>query len=514
MVASEKKEQPEVLVLPPTRRDGEIALTEFRAAGLRAQLCDSIEPVCACITAGVGGVALLTEDALTPEVVDALRRALAQQPAWSDFPLLVLASARASLRAVGAETLSQCGTVGRFPYGRSPYGLALLGNVTLLDPPLRVRSMIYAVRVALRGRARQFAACSAIEKRDHFLAMLGHELRNPLSAISLALQAVAIDSEKALAVMHRQTAQLTYLVNDLLDVARVSSGRIELRRNALELGGALDQTIEGLREQIERAGLFLECDIERGVVVDGDQARLEQVFGNLLTNALKYTPAGGTVSVTVKREERHARVEVRDTGVGLPAESLQAIFEQFVQVESTLARARGGLGIGLTLARTLVELHGGTIAAQSEGEGLGSLFTVRLPLSASAIQRQGPAAPRHRPAGRVVVVVEDNDDARELLVSLLRELGYKVRGATNGAEGLKLLLEPETEFGVIDIGLPQVDGYEVAARARRARGSALRLVALTGYGQATDRARALGAGFDEHLAKPPDINRLLDALHG
>lgn len=502
MMPTEAGDAPEVLVLPPTRRDGEIALTELRAEGLKTQLCHSIEPICACITAGTGGVALLTEEALTPEVVHALWSALTQQPAWSDFPLLVLASAKT--RMAGRKTVPQGGTL----------GLSSLGNVTLLDPPLRVRSMIYAVRVALRGRARQYAARSAIEKRDNFLAMLGHELRNPLSAIALALQAVAIDSEKALSVIRRQTAQLTHLVNDLLDVARVSSGRIELRRQALELGEALHQTVEGLREQIDRTGLDLECDIEPGIVVNGDQARLEQVFGNLLTNALKYTPSGGTVRLTVKREAEHAVVQVKDSGVGLSVDSLNQIFEQFVQVESTLARAQGGLGIGLTLARTLVQLHDGTIEAQSEGEGLGSQFTVRLPLSQVALNGSAvDVGERAHPAPvRSIVVVEDNDDARELLVSLLSDLGHSVRSAANGDEGLKLLLDPATEAGVIDLGLPILDGYEVAARARRARGSALRLVAVTGYGQASDRARALKSGFDEHLPKPPDIDRLLDAL--
>jgi CheY-like chemotaxis protein len=330
----------------------------------------------------------------------------------------------------------------------------------------------------------------------------------------LALEAASLGSPKGLDVIRRQTSQLTHLVNDLLDVARVTSGRIELRVRSLDLGEALSHTIDGLQERIESSGLTLKSEIEPGVVVDGDSARLEQVFGNLLTNAVKYTPAGGTIEVILKCENQHAFVTVKDSGVGLSAESLEQIFEQFVQVESTLARAQGGLGIGLTLARTLVKLHGGSLRARSDGEGQGSEFTVRLPLCDGLRQsRATPPGPEPSPTpGRSIVIVEDNDDLRELLVSLLIKKGHSVRSASNGDDGLKLLLDPETEAGVIDIGLPQLDGYEVAAQARKARGNDLRLVALTGYGQATDRVRALKAGFDEHLAKPPDIGRLLVAL--
>ena len=365
-------------------------------------------------------------------------------------------------------------------------------------------------RLLRREREARSAAEATSRAKDEFLAMLGHELRNPLGAISNASRLLEDPRSDAQAtrlardVVRRQVEHLSRLTDDLLDAGRAVMGKILLECQPLELAALVSRaltTLEGTGGQGERR-------IERELApvwVDADYTRMEQIVVNLVGNAVKFTPAGGRITVRVAHEHGEALLSVRDNGIGMTPELRTTAFDLFVQGETQLARAKGGLGIGLTLVRRLAELHGGRVTAESGGPGRGSEFTVRLP--AIAAPREMPA-PRARaaagPAPRDVLIVEDNDDAAETLRSLLQLVGHRVRLARDGIAGLEAIRAQPPEIALIDLGLPRMDGYELAQHARNAEGRGPRplLVALTGYGLPEDRERALAAGFDEHLVKP------------
>ncbi len=360
----------------------------------------------------------------------------------------------------------------------------------------------------------------ASRAKDEFLAILGHELRNPLAPIVTALDLMKARGgapERELAVIERQTRHLVRLVDDLLDVSRIARGMVTLEKEPIELAEVVEKAIEMAEPLIEKRTQRLEVEVEPGLVVHGDSTRLAQVIGNLLTNAAKYTPAGGSISVRGSREGEEAVVRVRDTGVGIEPAMLPAVFDMFVQERQALDRARGGLGLGLTIVKSLVEAHGGTVSAHSDGPGKGSEFTIRLPavrVRASTPRVEVPDAARAR-SGMRVLVVDDNEDAAILMAEALAHKGFDTRTAADANEAMALVETFEPEVAILDIGLPVIDGYQLA-RALRARpgGDQLYLIALTGYGQAMDRERALAAGFDHHLVKPVDvaaIRRLLDA---
>jgi two-component system, sensor histidine kinase len=350
-------------------------------------------------------------------------------------------------------------------------------------------------------------AAEANRAKDEFLATLSHELRNPLGAIANAVAALERrgSAEEAAGrlrgIIHRQTHHLTRLVDDLLDVARATAGKIVLNRQPIDLsevaGGCVRTLREGGRARRHRVTFRAES-----VVVSADPTRLAQVITNMLDNAVKFTPSGGTVDVDVLREGQEAIVRVSDTGVGIAPEMLARVFELFAQVEQPLDRSVGGLGIGLTLSRRLVEMHGGTIAAASEGHGRGAQFTVRLPVETAGTPPPPPAVVGPD-RSRSILIVEDNEDSRESLRLLLESLGHRVIEAGDGQHGLALAQHHHPEVVLIDLGLPGLDGYQLA-RALRADPAAktTALIAVTGYGQADDRRRSKEAGFDAHLVKP------------
>jgi two-component system, sensor histidine kinase len=399
--------------------------------------------------------------------------------------------------------------------------LTRLGNVTVLERPVRTTTLISAVKAGLRARRRQYQVRTLlaqlenrVRERDQFLAMLGHELRNPLGAILMATEVMVRKDPEAMprerAIVERQTRNLCRLVDDLLEVSRVTSGKIALHSAPVDLAELADRCVQSLRAHAREAAIDLTLDVGGGALfVEGDAVRLEQVVMNLLGNALKYTPSGGRVAVTVERTGEHVELRVADDGIGIDPEVLPRIFELFVQAEGNLDRASGGMGIGLTLVRALVALHGGSVSASSPGRGKGSEFTVVLPLSTAASPpREAPAA-EHPPAERRrVVIVEDNRDVREPLQILLDEAGHEVEVADDGERGVELIVSSRPDVALIDIGLPLLDGYEVARRVRQRLGGAVLLVALSGYGQPEDRRRALAAGFDAHLTKPVQIAAL------
>lgn len=391
--------------------------------------------------------------------------------------------------------------------------------------------------ITLRKQAEQ-AAREAVRKRDEFLAMLSHELRNPLGVVQNAAELLSRDEaassqaseivRRCHAVIRRQVAHMASLLGDLLDVSRVTQGKVELQRTPIDLQDTLGEAVEAVEGVIERRGQHLDVSaFTRPIPVLGDRARLRQIQENLLTNASKYTPPGGSIGVSLAREGHQAVIRVSDTGRGIPPDRLESIFDLFTQVDFHLDRTDGGMGVGLTLVRSLVELHGGSVRAHSEGLGRGSVFEVRLPIMAVGDNGTRPGSPgaAARPGagsnpgpdpaaalGREVLIVEDNSDARETLQAVLELEGHRVRVARDGVEGLQAMEQHLPEVALVDIGLPGVDGYELARRVRARHGDSIRLIALTGYGRPEDRKAVEEAGFNLHLVKPVSPDRLLQAL--
>jgi signal transduction histidine kinase/CheY-like chemotaxis protein len=378
--------------------------------------------------------------------------------------------------------------------------------------------LVADLRALVAARSERDRAERDSHMKNEFMAMLAHELRNPLGAIQSAvallhtIDPLGAPAVRARAVISRQVGHLSRLIDDLLDVGRVESGKVQLDRHPLDLAAAVRQTVATFTDDaaVDRQ---IEMSVEP-VWVDGDAIRLEQVFANIMTNAVKYTPSGGQIRVSVLGDADDAIFRVEDRGFGIPPELLPSIFDMFVQGETTLDRARGGLGIGLTLVRRLVNLHGGSVVASSLGAGSGSTFTVRLPRVAHAGTTPAVVSALAGALPRRVLLIEDNRDAREMFRLLLEQWGHRVYEADNGYTGLDLVDRELPDVAVIDIGLPGLNGYQLAQRIRaRPHGGAMLLVALTGYGSPLDRDRSVEAGFDHHLVKPVDfdeLGRLLD----
>ncbi|WP_176442369.1 hybrid sensor histidine kinase/response regulator [Noviherbaspirillum humi] len=378
-----------------------------------------------------------------------------------------------------------------------------------------------AARAALLGSERQARAQAEKQNRlkDDFLAMLGHELRNPLAAICAAIdvlgseQASAAMRARAQDILQRQSRHLTRILDDLLDVNRILRGKVTLNRQRLNLSQSVLTAIQLLRA----SGRDGRHDIRHAlqpVWVDADATRLEQIISNLLTNAVKYTPEGGLITVTVREEDGQALLAISDSGVGIAPDILPHVFDPFVQAKTSLDRAGGGIGLGLSIVRQLVQLHGGSVSADSPGPGQGSTFAVRLPLNHAGPQVDVRAAPVES-AGWRVLLVDDNDDSRAMLAGMLSLSGCDVLEAANAKDGIFLARTNAFDVAVIDIGLPDIDGYELAHRLRGDEATrALRLIALTGYGQDADRERAIKAGFDRHLVKPAEARSLIENIHG
>ncbi|MBP3959510.1 response regulator [Gemmata sp. G18] len=502
-----------VLFLAPTKRDATAGLTLMTGAGLVCHACASLAELCRLVPDGAGAV-VVPEEAAIGDGDGALKTAIRDQPPWSNLPILILTAAGPTATARVKALLD-------------------LGDVTLLKRPLEAAEFLNAVRSALRDRRRQYQVRGYIaeqtrqaeelrdadRRKDEFLAMLAHELRNPLAPIrnGLAILQMA-DGDRAVVrrthgMMSRQVDHLGRLVDDLLDVSRITRGKVELRLEAVDLNAVLARAAEAARPLIDaRRHRLVVTQPGRPVMVSADPTRLAQVVGNLLTNAAKYSDEGGRIDLILE-EDGVAIVRVRDTGLGIPAEMLPRVFDLFTQVGRTLDRSDGGLGIGLTLVKSLVELHGGTVSAASAGPGEGSEFTVRLPKLARREENGAPqGAPAERVVPRRVLIVDDNPDAGDSLATLLEMTGHRVEVARSGPQGLEIAARLKPEVAVLDIGLPGMNGYELAGRMRAEPfGREIIMVALTGYGQEEDRRRTHEAGFDHHLTKPADL-ALLAAL--
>jgi signal transduction histidine kinase len=379
-----------------------------------------------------------------------------------------------------------------------------------------------ALQSEVGERARVEEALKEADRhKDEFLAMLAHELRNPLAPIRNAVHLMKMktldDPQVGLSrdIIERQLAHLTRLVDDLLDVSRITRGKINLTRQRLEIGDLIDRAVETVEPAIQARRHRLSVDIvDRAHAVYGDPLRLTQAIANILGNAAKYTECGGQIDVRCHRRNRDIEICVRDTGIGIAPEVLPRIFDLFTQLDHRLEHSHSGLGIGLALVRRLVEMHGGTVAACSEGPGCGSEFVVRLPLSIERTEIERGEAPETKPQKTVsdvrrILIADDNADALESLATLLSLNGHQVFRAPDGEAALRVVEQLKPEIALLDIGMPRVDGYEVARRIRRLQGGKnIMLVALTGWGQESDRRRAQEAGFDAHLTKPVDLDRL------
>jgi signal transduction histidine kinase len=500
-----------ILLRTATSKDALMASSVLDRVQLVSHTCADMQELLAEFARGAGAI-LLAEEAIAGLALVELKRALATQPPWSDVPLLVLARRGADSRAID-------------------HVMDEFANVTVIERPVRVASLVSAVRSALRARRRQYELRSLLDglresdqRKTEFLATLAHELRNPLAPLSTALALLARkkpepeEAEKYYELMRRQVEHMVRLVNDLMEVSRITRGKIDLHWGSVLLDDVINDAVELSRPLVEGAGHSLAVElVDRGLVVRGDGVRLTQVFSNLLNNAAKYTPPGGKVKLVARREHRQTVVEVSDTGAGIAPEMLKSIFEMFVQVSGTSKAAQGGLGIGLTLVKSLVELHGGSVKAASEGLGRGATFTVRLPLA-----RNARLPERHLPAPQnawmpsieqSILVVDDNRDAADSLAELLGAMGATVLVAYSGEEALRLAAEHGFDTAILDIGMPGMDGCDLARLLRAQHGGAgLTLIALTGWGQQGDKERIATAGFDYHLLKPLNLAELMAVL--
>ncbi|MDR7295891.1 signal transduction histidine kinase [Pelomonas aquatica] len=493
-----------VVVLAPTARDAEVTGRLLSAAGIEGVVGHGWGHAESLIADGAGAL-MVTDLTLTDPGFGQLLRALEAQPAWSNLPVLALCRQ-------GLDT----------PALRE----ARLRNLTVLDRPASTRSMLSAVMTALRGRRWQYqirdqidsllradrALRLADQRKDEFLATLAHELRNPLAPIRTGLQLLARQPDNPARMksvtdmMERQMNQLLHLIDDLLEVSRISTGKLKLQRERLDMRSVVDTALESCQPLIARGGHQLSVSLpDHEVLVDGDLTRLAQSVSNLVNNAAKYTPDGGRIEVTLQSVDQEAVLTVRDSGIGLPADMIARVFDMFAQVNRSLERSQGGLGIGLALVRSLVQMHGGEVLASSPGPAQGSTFTIRLPLLQESLPPQQPAAMPAPAAAKAlrVLVVDDNEDAATVLGLLLSLAGHEVRVEHSGQAALNVApaFKPQAIF--CDVGMPGMGGYEFAARLRQDPNFAKTLlVALTGWGSEEDKKRSRAAGFDEHLTKP------------
>ncbi|TFY98361.1 ATP-binding protein [Ramlibacter humi] len=508
-----------VLVVTPTQKDAAVTRKLLGQAGIRVDTEADFAAVARRIDEGVGAL-LITDLALANAQVDVVLQALRQQPSWSGLPVLALCQ-----QGTQSPVVEQL--------------LRTMVNVTILDRPTSTRTLVSALQAALRGRQAQYQIRDQIarlreaeetlrqvdRRKDEFLATLAHELRNPLAplrnGISLLERLPPGDARVGdlRGMMDRQLRQLVKLIDELLDVSRIATGKIALERKRVDMREIVQLALESCEPAVAAAGHRVTTELPgQPVCVDGDAARLAQVVSNLVGNSVKYTPAGGEISVRLAEAAGEVRLAVTDNGAGIPAPMLDQVFELFAQVNQTLDRAQGGLGIGLSLARRLVQLHGGSIQARSEGSGRGSTFELHLP-AAPAPADEPAAAPTaadtQSQRALQLLVIDDNVDAADSLGMLLRALGHDTDVVYSATDALRALDRVRPDAVFCDIGMPGMDGYAFAAAFRsQPRLRDVRLVALTGWGAESDKSRTFDAGFDLHLTKPADPKQVQAVLHG
>jgi signal transduction histidine kinase len=544
MLESPDNRDERILILAPIGRDAEMTQRFLGEAGLRSEVCGGVEEMCRKILDG-SGLAFLTGEALTWEALHCIVEVLAQQPAWSDIPLVVLTSG-------GSQTPVNADALG---------ALSKAGNVTLIERPVRVTTLLSAINSALRARRRQYEvrkhldgeeraarererllqseqsarteAEEASRLKDEFLATVSHELRTPLTAVLGWIHMLRggqlddVAAAHALEIIERNARSQNQLVEDLLDVSRIITGKLRLDVRPVDPAGIIESAIEAVLPAAEAKEIRLQKVLDTAVSsISGDPARLQQVIWNLLSNAIKFTPRGGRVHVRLERVNSHIEISVSDSGEGIRQEFLPYVFDRFRQADGTSARRFGGLGLGLAIVRHLVELHGGTVQATSSGEGEGAVFTVKLPLL-PVYQREtnpGRVHPTESDAAHLpieypddlanlkVLVVDDEADTLELIKVLLGQCGAEVTTASSAAEALELLERIRPDVIISDIGMPAEDGFEFIRKVRQLppeKGGRIPAVALTAYARAEDRLRVLRSGYQMHVSKPVELAELV-----
>ena len=519
-----------ILIVAPIGRDAAAIVELLESRGNLARVCGGLRDAAVELEQGAGAL-LLTEESLEPEQIAALLPQLERQPAWSELPVIILT------------------TPGERSGGRLDRIAAAAGGVTLLERPLGAATLLRSIEVALNSRRRQYqvrdllaaqqaretalrdseerlrlaivALRDADRRKDAFLATLSHELRNPLAPIRNAAEVLAsprltpMQLRWTQSVIQRQVAHMASLLDDLLELTRITQGKLQLRRQPCSIRSITEAAVETARPLLERKNHELTIrvpdDIPRFIA---DPVRLAQAVSNLLTNAAKYTDAGGRIELSARLDGR-LTIAVEDNGIGIPAEQLTGLFTMFSQIPSAIGRSEGGLGVGLALVKGLVELHGGTVEARSEGAGKGSRFLIALPfLAAPESEPPVEEQPAVIPFGKLrVLIADDNRDAADSLAMLLSLDGYEVRTVYGGRAAVSAVEAFRPDVALLDIGMPEFDGYAAARAIRRQRGGAdTYLVAITGWGQQEDKRRALDAGFATHVTKPVDPNLLRDLL--
>jgi signal transduction histidine kinase/ActR/RegA family two-component response regulator len=506
-----------VLLLPATRRDAQVSEALLGRAGLQCAVCQDIGALTQAAQESVGAL-LLTDHVFHDPDIETLLMLLAEQPPWSDIPAVLLCRT-----GHGARTADHI--------------LSSMRNVTVLERPTTIRTLVSSLKAALRARKRQYQmreqfnslrasetalkmASDALQdtnrRKDEFLAMLAHELRNPLAPIQTASEVLARQLpdpklQKVVSLVKRQVTHLTRLVDDLLDMSRITEGRIELRRTPVDLAAVLAQARESV-EPLMRAKdhSFRVSGFAEPLYVHGDHARLVQSVANILTNAAKYTDPGGQIGLSLEKQGDAAVIMVIDNGVGIAPELLPRLFDLFVQGARSLDRSQGGLGIGLSVVKRLIDMHGGQVSARSNGPGHGSTFAIQLPLIGVPKPARAAKEVKKLP-GKRILVVDDNEDAANSLAAILQLEGHSIDIVYTAQDALEHAQASSPEVILLDVGLPDMSGYEVAARLRPQL-MATQIVALTGYGHAEDIRRATAAGFDAHVVKPVDFETLTQIL--
>jgi len=517
---SGRKIEERVVVWVELAQDGPRIVELLGSQGIEGVLCADCSDLCDQIEQGVAAVIVSGP----PTILDSEARLfsiLHAQPPWSSIPTLVITDDSGSL-----DTIAE-----KMPLG-----------VTLLEKPIHMRTLSSVIQIALHVRRNQYMVrdlllergalverlCHEAELKNEFLAILAHELRNPLAPIRTGLQVLHLSptgelATRTLDMMERQVSHLVRLIDDLLDISRITRGKLELRKQKVPLSLLLSNAVESSRPLIEAGKHTLTVLApDELVTLDADPIRLAQVISNLLNNAAKYTPKGGLITLTARQRDDTVQIEVTDNGIGLSPQMLTKVFDMFSQVEPAMARSQGGLGIGLTLARRLTEMHNGTVEATSAGPGKGSTFTVTLPYQEkpqeipTAVNIVDNANHPLRSKSHRVLVVDDQVDIAQSLKDLLSLLGQDTHTAYSGPEALQAAKDFKPELIFLDIGLPGMTGYEVARNLRAHEETQKpRLIAVTGWGDAHNVTLAKEAGFDRHLTKPVDpleIERILQTL--
>jgi signal transduction histidine kinase/ActR/RegA family two-component response regulator len=524
-----------VLVLTPVGRDAECIHSVIASKELPVRTCRTLSEMCEEIAVGAGCV-LVAEEAIMARNLETFNSCLQSQPAWSDLPVVVLTTG-------GGTSTSQLQSLNK---------LMSMGNVTLLERPLRAITLLTGIQGALRGRLRQYVVrdlmldqVKAREKesvarheaerlnkvKDEFLCTLSHELRTPLTPLlgwtNMLLTSKLEESMryKALTTIHRNVKTQIQLIDDLLDISRMISGKMRLQLQPVDLTRVVEAAAEVVRPAAIAKGVKLDILSEmEPYIVLGDFDRLQQVFWNLLTNAVKFTPSCGIVRAQFQRSGSSFQCIVSDTGVGIKQEFLPHLFERFSQADSSITRTFGGLGIGLSLVHSLLELHGGRVTATSDGDGKGAVFTVSLPIHGDYANRDDAnsfhippetvAIPK-RLDGLKVLLVEDHPETRDLLCAILSQSGSTVTSADSVRDGFQKFIDIRPNVIVSDLGLPDEDGYDLIRKVReseRSKSVKTPALALTAYAAEIDRSRCIAAGFQKHLVKPIDPAQLVSEL--